>query len=112
MWVSENQISPIKVYFSLKKQNLGPAPWPSGEVHALRCSGPGFGSWAQTWHHLSGHVEAASHIPQLEGPAAKIYNCVQGGFGETKQKKKKKKERKYQFIQLMGDKLYYSYGSF
>ena len=38
---------------------------------------------------LSGHVEAVSHIPQLEGRATKIYNCVQGGVGEIKQKKKK-----------------------
>ena len=41
----------------------------------------------QTWHHSSGHVEAASHIPQLEGPATKIYNYVLeeegwGGFGK------------------------------
>ena len=28
--------------------------------------------------------------PQLEGRATKIYNCVQGEFGEVKQKKKKK----------------------
>ena len=54
--------------------------------------GPGFcrvGSWAQTWHHSSGHVEAASHVPQLEGPTTKIYNYVLGGFGEKKQKEKK-----------------------
>ena len=43
----------------------------------------------RTWHRLSGHVEVASHIPQLEGPATKIYNCVQGGFGEIKAEKKK-----------------------
>ena len=30
------------------------------------------------------------HIPQLEGPATKIYNCVQVGVGEIKQEKKKK----------------------
>ena len=28
------------------------------------------------------------HIPQLEGHATKIYNCVQAGFGEIKQKKR------------------------
>ena len=39
---------------------------------------------------LSGHAEAASHVPQLEGPATKIYNYVLGGFGEDKQKKKKR----------------------
>ena len=32
-------------------------------------------------------------MPQLEGPATKIYNCVLGGFGEIKQKKKGMKNR-------------------
>ena len=41
-------------------------------------------------HCLSGHVEAASHMPQLEGPTSKIYNYVQEGCGEKKQKKKRK----------------------
>ena len=41
-------------------------------------------------HRSSGHVEVASHMSQLEGPAAKIYNYVLGEFGEIKQKKKKK----------------------
>ena len=31
-------------------------------------------------------------MPQLEGPATKIYNYVPGGFGEIKQEKKKKKK--------------------
>ena len=53
--------------------------------------GPGFGSWAQTWHCSSGHVEVASHIPQLEGHATKIYNCVQRWFGEIKAENKKKR---------------------
>ena len=39
----------------------------------------GFGSWAWTWHCLSGHIEAASHMPQQEGPATKIYSYVPGG---------------------------------
>ena len=42
-----------------------------------------------TWHGSSGHVEVASHMPQLEGPATKIHNYVLGGCGEIKQKKKK-----------------------
>ena len=40
---------------------------------------------------MSGHAEAASHMPQLEGPIARIYNYVLGGFGEKMKKKKKKK---------------------
>ena len=53
-------------------------------------SGLGFGSWARTWHRSSGHVEAASHIPQLEGPATKIYNCVRGAVWGDKAEKKKR----------------------
>ena len=59
---------------------------------AFRCGGPGFRwfrSWVGTWHHSSGHAEAASHVPQLEGPTTKIDNYVLGGFGEKKQKEKK-----------------------
>ena len=33
-------------------------------------------------------------MPQLEGPATKIYNYVPGGFGEIKQEKKKKRKEK------------------
>ena len=29
-----------------------------------------FGSRVRTWHRSSGHTEAASHMPQLEGPTA------------------------------------------
>ena len=36
-------------------------------------------------------AEAASHMPQLEGPTTKTYNYVLGGFGEKKQKKKSRK---------------------
>ena len=54
---------------TVKKKTLkGPAPWPSGWVPTLCFGGPGFrwfGSWARTWHRSSGHVEAASHVPQL-----------------------------------------------
>ena len=45
----------------------------------------------QGWHHSSGHVEAASHMPQLEGPATKIYNYVPGGIWGDKAEKTKKK---------------------
>ena len=82
----------VNILFWKKYKNYifqGPAPWPSGWIHPLRCGSPGFRSWVQTWHRSSGHVEVASHIPQLEGPATKIYNCVQAGFGEIKQKKKR-----------------------
>ena len=38
-----------------------------------------------------GHVEAASHVLQLEGPTTIIYNYILGEFGEKKQKERKKK---------------------
>ena len=43
----------------------------------------------QTWHCLSGHIEAASHVPQLEGPTTKIYNYILGRWGEKQGGKKK-----------------------
>ena len=69
----------------------GPAPWPSGLVRSFHCGQPGFRQFRSrvpTWHRSLGHVEAASHIPQLERPSTKIYNYLLGGFGEKKQKKK------------------------
>ena len=42
---------------------------------------------------LSGHVEAASHTPQLEESSTKIYNYVPRRFGEIKQKKTKERRR-------------------
>ena len=74
------------------RHHLGLAPEPSGYVLAFCLGSPGFsqlGSWAQTWHRLSGHAEAASHIAQPEWPTTGIYNYVLGGFGEKKKKKKK-----------------------
>ena len=63
-------------------------------IRVFHCGGSGFrwlGSWARTWHSSSGHTEAASHVPQLEGPTTKIYNSVLGGLGEEKQGGGKKK---------------------
>ena len=40
-------------------------------------------------HGTSGHAEAASHMPQLEGPTTRIYNYVLGGFGGKKEEKKR-----------------------
>ena len=54
-----------------------------------------FKSWAQTWHRLSSHAEAASHMSQLEGPTTKNAQlCTGGALGEKGKIKslKKKKE--------------------
>ena len=59
--------------------------------------GPGFGTfgfWAWPWHRSSGHIEEASHMPQLEGLATKIYNYVWVGGGIWGDKAEKKKKRK------------------
>ena len=42
----------------------------------------------------SGHVEAASHIAQLEGTTTKIHNDALGVFGEKNQKKIKKEKKR------------------
>ena len=49
---------------------------------------------ADTWHHSSGHAEAVSHMPQLEGPTTKIYlytTMYWGLWGEKAERKKEKK---------------------
>ena len=51
--------------------------WPRGQVVKLAHSAAGrpvfywFESWTRTWHCSSDHAEAASHMPQLEGPTMK-----------------------------------------
>ena len=57
-------------------------------AQAFACSDSGHGH--DTAHQAMD--EAASHMPQLEGPITKIYNYLLGGFGEKKQGKKKKEE--------------------
>ena len=56
-------------------------------AQGFACLDPGRG------HGTAGQamLRAASHMPQLEGPTTRIYNCVLGSFGEKKKKKKKKK---------------------
>ena len=48
---------------------------------------------ARTRHRSSGRVEAASHMPQLEGPSTKIDNYVMGGIGGEKSGGGKKKTK-------------------
>ena len=62
---------------------------PRGRVVKFACSAAGspafrrFESWVQTWHCSSSHAEAASHMPQLEGPTTKsIQLCTWGLWGE------------------------------
>ena len=47
----------------------------------------GFRAWTQ--HRSSGHAEAVSHMPQLEGPTTKNTQLCTGGlWGEEEEKKK------------------------
>ena len=46
-----------------------------------------FESWARTWHCSSGHAEAASHMPRLEGPTTKNIQLCTGGLWGEKGKK-------------------------
>ena len=89
-----NDINELRILKYRIKPGRGPAPWLSGSIRVLHFGSPGFcwfGSWAQTWHHSSGHVEEASHMPQLEGPTTKtIYNYVQGEWGRKSRRKKRK----------------------
>ena len=71
---------------SVKKRYWG---WPRGWVVKFVGSAIGgpvfrrFESWARTWHCSSNHAEAASHMPQLEGPTTKnIQLCTGGLWGE------------------------------
>ena len=63
--------------------------WPRGRVVKFAHSAAGgpvfrwFKSWARTWHCSLSHAEAASHMPQLEGPTMKnIQLCTKGLRGE------------------------------
>ena len=42
-----------------------------------------------TWHHSSGHAEAASHIAQPEALTTTVYNYVLGALGRRRRNKKK-----------------------
>ena len=45
---------------------------------------------ARTWHRSSSHAEAASHMPQLEGPTTKKYiQLCTGGIWGDKEKKRR-----------------------
>ena len=56
------------------------------------------------WHRSSSHAEAASHMPQLEGPTTKnIQLCTRELWGEKGKNKKtlKKKKEIYEFCPQM-----------
>ena len=88
LWTKEH------CYWTLRGQEIflwRPVPSLSGEVRTLLFGNPGFrwfGSWAHTWNRSSGHVELASHMPQLDVRTIRIYSYVLGAFGEKKPKKK------------------------
>ena len=83
--------------FCTKTGAVGPTPWPSGWVCTLCFGGAGFlrfGSCAQTWYHSSSHAEAASCMPQLEGPTTENTQLCSRGIWEKKGKIKSLKKKK------------------
>src|SRR3712207_1525940 len=73
--------------------------WPCGRMVKLARSAAGgpvfrwFESWGRTWHCSSNHAEAASHMPQLQGPTTKnIQLCTGGLWGEKGKNKILKKK--------------------
>ena len=99
-WSAKSFLLMLRVFIALKTQLcLGAGPVAQGlSSHALL--GPpgvcGFGSWAQTWHHMSSHAVVVSRIKQR-----KIGTDVSSGpiFLTTKQNKTKKPKTNKQ-IQL------------
>ena len=68
-----------------------PRGWPLGRGSG----GPGFhqfGSWARTWQCWSGHAEAVSHMPQLEGPQLKYATMYWGNLGRKSREKEEEEE--------------------
>ena len=79
--------------------------WPRGRVVKFARSAAGgpvfrwFESWVWTWHCSSNHAEAASHMPQLEGPTMKnIQLCTGGLWGEKGKNKIFKKKKLFILI--------------
>ena len=99
---SRNKYGPVqregradKEVLTRKRSKEGPALWAEWLSSWLHFSGPGFcqfGSWARIRHCSSGHVEVASHMPQLEGPTTKIYTTMYWGDLGRKSRGKKMKQ--------------------
>ena len=74
-------------------QNIVNRGWPRGRVVKFARSAAGgpvfrrFESWARTWHRSSNHAEAASHMPQLQGPTTRNIQLCTGGLWGEKGKK-------------------------
>ena len=84
----------LKQMWTLHLKNKCAGDRPHGQVlmFAPHFSGPGFhwfGFWARTWHRSSGHVAAASHIAQPEGPQLQYTTMYWRGLGRKSRKKKK-----------------------
>ena len=92
-------MSPV-VRVGLKKSSgAGPvAEWFKFTAPLWRPRVSRFGCWARSWHRSSGHAEAASHMPQLEGPTTKNTQLCTRGLWEEKGKIKFKKEKKIEKV--------------
>ena len=87
MWLGFSGLKPFKITTISGRPHGWVVKFARSTEAAQGFTGLDPGRWhGTTW---SGHIEEASHVPQLEWPATKIYNYVSGGFWEIKQKKKK-----------------------
>ena len=81
------------LYLSPRLRSTLSRGWPRGRVVKFVRSAAGgpvfhcFESWARTWHCSSNHTEAASHMPQLEGPTTKNIQLCTGELWGEKGKK-------------------------
>ena len=80
-------LDPLQYLTWLKREAF--RGWPHGRVVKFARSDAGgpvfrwFESWAQTWHCSLNHAEAASRMPQLEGPTTEnMQLCTGGLWGE------------------------------
>ena len=100
-WSKDHTLSSKRVwemYFIHSARNDYPWGKPHGQgvkfvrsaaaAQGFASSDPGCGHGTPS----SGHVEAASHMPQLEGPTTKIYTAIYWGNLERKSRKKKRKK--------------------
>ena len=123
-WIFKKKTAKEKTIFNtlrektywLHPRNKNRRGWPCGlAIKFARSTAGGpvfrwFESWARTRHHSSNHAEAASHMPQLEGPTTKNIQLCTGGLwgekGKNKILKKRKKETRtgYYFFKGTGQK--------
>ena len=84
-YVNQNLLNTVPPKF--RNQGAGPgAEWLSSCAPLRRPGVRWFGSWGRTWHCSSRHAEAASHMPQPEGPQLQYTTMYWGASGRRRKK--------------------------